>query len=119
MAAIRAGMLAGLLAWALAVALVAGPDRSSAQEQTRAVEGSVFNATPGGGGVGGLPVTLHQVSALGPLNLRTESDDQGRFRFDGISFDPALATASRSATRTPSMVRTLTCRKARRPRFAS
>ena len=55
------------------------------------IEGSIFNATQGGGGVAGLPVTLHQISALGPLNLQTDSDDQGRFRFDGISFDPARA----------------------------
>ena len=62
-----------------------------AQEQTRVVEGTIFNATPGGGGVGGLPVTLHQISALGPLDLRTDSDDQGHFRFEGVSFDPARA----------------------------
>jgi len=90
-AAIRTGILAVLLAAALTAALVAAPSRVSAQEQTRVVEGSIFNATQGGGGVGGLPVTLHQISALGPLDLRTDSDDQGRFRFDGISFDPARA----------------------------
>ena len=91
MAAIRAGMLAGLVAAALSAALVAGPGGVRAQAQTRVVEGSIFNATQGGGGVGGLPVTLHQISALGPLNLQTDSDDQGRFRFEDIFFDPVRA----------------------------
>ena len=84
-------MLAGLLAAELSAALVVGPGGGRAQAQTRVVEGSIFNATQGGGGVGGLPVTLHQISALGPLNLQTDSDDQGRFRFEDISFDPARA----------------------------
>lgn len=84
-------MLAGLLAAALTAVLLGVPGPARAQEQTRVVEGSILNATQGGVAVGGLPVTLHQVSALGPVNLQTEADDQGRFRFDGISFDPALA----------------------------
>jgi hypothetical protein len=90
-AAIRAAMLVALLAATLIAALVAGPSRVDSQEQTRVVEGSILNATADGGEVDGLPVTLHQISALGPLNLRTESDDEGRFRFEGISFDPARA----------------------------
>ena len=90
-AAIRSGMLSGLLAAAIIAVLVAGPSPTQAQQQTRVVEGSIFNATQGGGDVGGLPVTLHQISALGPLNVQTDSDDQGGFRFDGIAFDPARA----------------------------
>ncbi len=79
------------VAAALCATLVAAAGQAWAQEQTRVVEGTIVNATDGGGGTRGLPVTLHQIAAEGPLDLQTESDDRGRFRFEGIQYDPARA----------------------------
>ena len=75
----------------IAAALVVAAGQAWAQEQTRVVEGTIVNATDGGGETGGLPVTLHQIAAEGPLDLQTESDTRGGVRFEGIKYDPARA----------------------------
>jgi hypothetical protein len=57
------------------------------------IAGQVVNGTAGGPAVGGgLPVVLHVVQGeteLAPLQATT--DEQGRFRFEALDVDPALA----------------------------
>ena len=64
---------------------------AEAQRQGLIVEGKITNATPGGGGVSGVPVVLHQRSPAGRHDIEAVTDGDGRFRFDGIAFDPASA----------------------------
>jgi hypothetical protein len=54
------------------------------------VEGEIANATPGGDGVSGIAVTFHMQSASVHDHSESLTDDAGRFRFDGITFDPTL-----------------------------
>lgn len=82
---LRTGILAGLVATLLVCA-----GQSMAQEQTRVVEGTIFNATTGSTAPAGLSVTLHQIATTGPIDLQTESDDKGTFFFGGISYDPTM-----------------------------
>ena len=62
-----------------------------AQGRSVVVEGQVTNATPGGGSISGLTVVLHQESNTVHNDLDTTTDEQGRFRFDGIEYDPTIA----------------------------
>ena len=64
-----------------------------AQEQTVVVEGQFSNGTPGGGSVSGMTVLLHQESETAHEDLEASTDEDGRFRFDGVAFDPATEYA--------------------------
>ena len=64
-----------------------------AQADEAAVEGRMVNLTRGGEGVEGAVVSLHRQSgeAAGQTTVETTTDSQGRFRFDGVPYDPAAA----------------------------
>jgi len=70
----------------------AGMDMSvQAQEPSLlVVEGEIANATPGGGDVSGITVTFHMQNASVHDHSESLTDEDGRFRFDGITFDPTL-----------------------------
>ena len=57
-----------------------------AQVRSVAIEGQVANGTEGGGSVAGLTVVLHQESSTIHNDLETVTDEEGRFRFDGIEY---------------------------------
>ena len=86
-----------LLALALAFAL----ETSSAEAQSAppaTVAGRVVNATPGGNGgnggaVAGAAVTLHMQTLETQDSVRTITDAQGKFRFEGIAVDPGVTYA--------------------------
>ena len=59
-----------------------------AQSPSLVVEGQLSNATAEGASVSDVTVVLHRESAVAHDDLETTTDDQGRFRFDGITFDP-------------------------------
>ena len=65
--------------------------QAHAQEGTLVVEGQVTNATPDGGEVGGLTMVFHEESPSVHNHLETITDDENRFRFSGIVFDPTTA----------------------------
>ena len=58
-----------------------------------AVEGRMVNVTRDGEGVEGAVVSLHRQSgeATGQTTVETTTDAEGRFRFDGVPYDPAAA----------------------------
>ncbi len=59
------------------------------------ISGVVTNGTPGGNGVANLTVTLHIFEGELESETRTTStDEQGRYRFEGLSTDPDLAYAA-------------------------
>ena len=64
-----------------------------AQAGEVAIEGRVVNVTRGGEGVEGAVVSLHRQSgeAAGQTTVETTTDARGRFRFDGVPYDPAAA----------------------------
>ena len=62
-----------------------------AQEAGATIEGRVVNASSDGGSVGGLVVTLHEVTADGRQELETTTDLDGRFRFEEVLFDSETA----------------------------
>ncbi len=66
------------------------PSHVHAQEQGQpiAIEGRVVNATPDGGQVEGVPVTLHLESVTSHTHVEALTDEQGRFRIENISYDP-------------------------------
>jgi len=72
------------LAWALS-----GPS-VGAQEATptRAVEGQVVNGTADVGDAVGITVVLHKDGASRHEHREATTDAQGRFRFEGVAFDP-------------------------------
>ena len=85
-----------LMACVLAASGLAGslyPSIAGAQGQSLVVEGQITNGTSGGGGVEGLSVALHQESATTHEDLETTTVAEGRFQFEGIVFDPAVAYA--------------------------
>ena len=89
----RGHLLLGPLALlATLTALLAAP-AVHAQAQETSIEGQVVNATPGGGGVEGLTVLLHQHDQGGvPVaTVEATTDDQGWFRFDAVEYDPTFA----------------------------
>ena len=58
------------------------------------VTGVVTNGTPGGGSVAGLTVTLHSFEGGTEGESKTTvTDDQGRFRFEGVNTEPDLSYA--------------------------
>lgn len=64
---------------------------ASAQQQTFAIEGVIINGSIGGSVADGLTVTLHVDSAIGSENILTTSDDQGRFQFNDVLYEPESA----------------------------
>ena len=77
-------------AFLLSAALAVGSG-AHAQEAGSVVEGRVVNASSDGGGVGGLVVTLHEVTAVGRRELETTTEPDGRFSFDEVLFDSETA----------------------------
>ena len=84
--------LALLLGFALASALGTPAD---AQSAAATVAGRVVNATAGAAdaAVAGAAVTLHMQTLETQDSVRTITDAQGRFRFEGISVDPGVTYA--------------------------
>ena len=70
---------------------LAGGSAAYAQEATAVVEGRVVNASSGGGTVGGLVVTLHEVTTDGRRELETTTDADGRFSFDEVRLESGTA----------------------------
>ena len=64
-----------------------------AQAGEVSVEGRMVNVTRSGEGVEGAVVSLHRQSgeAAGQTTVETTTDAEGRFRFDGVPYDPAAA----------------------------
>ena len=89
--------LALLFGLALAFALGTAVE---AQSAAATVAGRVVNATPdttgengGGGAVAGAAVTLHMQTLETQDSVRTITDAQGRFRFEGIAVEPGVIYA--------------------------
>ena len=59
-------------------------------EDTLVVEGQIVNGTAGGETPSGLSVMLHQRSVARSDNLEVTADSEGRFRFEGVVFDPDM-----------------------------
>ena len=85
----RAAVL-GCLVVLVAIVRLSNAPSVSAQtpEQLRTVEGHVVNGTPGAGGSSGLTVVFHRQNVGAYNRLDTTTDGQGRFRFDGLPYDP-------------------------------
>ena len=85
----RVGLLVGLAALA-SLAGWGGVDIANAQqpEEVRVVEGRVVNGTAGGDSVSDVAVMLHQESATRHDDLRSTTDNQGRFLFEEIVYHP-------------------------------
>ena len=84
--------LAAVLAILTLLGTTRGPASvASAQQQTVAIEGVVSNGSIGGSVTDGLTVTLHVDTAAGSENILTTLDDQGRFRFDDVVYEPESA----------------------------
>ena len=84
------------LALALAIMVAAAPasalsPSAFAQQTPITVEGRVTNGTSGGGDTGGLTVVLHRDSSTRHEDSEAVTDFAGRFRFDGVEYDAALA----------------------------
>ena len=75
----------------LVSAALAGGFVAHAQEATTVVEGRVVNASSDGGSVGGLVVTLHEVTTEGRQELEAMTEPDGRFSFDEVLFDSESA----------------------------
>jgi hypothetical protein len=85
--------LAAVAAVGLVVALTGGTlgvrsAHAQPGEETRVVEGRVTNGTASAGSIAGLEVVFHQESDTGHKHLETATDDEGRFRFEAIIFEP-------------------------------
>ena len=61
------------------------------QEQDLIVEGRLTNATPGGAAVSGVTVVFHRESPASHTHLEKTTESTGRFRFEGIVFDPSVS----------------------------
>ena len=85
------GCVRAFAAALLVSAAAAGGFVAHAQEATAVVEGRVVNASSDGGSVGGLVVTLHEVTADGRQELETTTEPDGRFSFEGVIFDSETA----------------------------
>ncbi len=84
------------LALALAVTIAAAQasalsSPAFAQQTPVTIEGRVTNGTSGGGDAGGLTVVLHQESGAVHEDREAVTGSDGRFRFDGLVYDTALA----------------------------
>ena len=80
----------GLLALAVLSGWLWAGAVAEAQPEPIVVEGRVVNGTPGSGGVDGLTVALHQEGVATSRIVDTITDAEGRFRFEGVAFDPSL-----------------------------
>ena len=84
------------LALALVITFAAAPasalsPSAFANQTSITVEGRVANGTSGGGDAGGLTVVLHQDSSTRHEDREAVTDSAGRFQFDGVEYDAALA----------------------------
>ncbi len=61
-----------------------------AQQSPVSISGHIVNGSPDSGSVVGLAVTLHMQGETTYDNKVTITDNDGRFTFDGIVYDPAL-----------------------------
>ena len=89
-------LVGAALALLLGLALVFALGTSAeAQSAPATVSGRVVNATPGGNGgaVAGAAVTLHMQTLETQDSVRTITDAQGKFRFEGIAVDPGVTYA--------------------------
>ena len=92
--ALRYAIPALLLPLAAACVLYFGiPFAAFAQESPISVSGKVVNGTPQSGSVAGFAVTLHMQGADTYDSMATTTDEDGRFAFNGIMYDPALIYA--------------------------
>ena len=84
-------MLFLLTTLSVLTALFAQAPTASAQtdENARVVKGTVTNGTSDGGPVAGLTALLHRQTLEGTRIVETALDEDGQFRFDAVSFDPA------------------------------
>ena len=85
--------IVGLLVLLVTSTGLGPPLAALAQAPQISIEGQVVNATPGGAGVGAVTVALHRQGQDGVAVavLETATDNRGRFRFDGVPYDPTLA----------------------------
>ena len=84
------------LALALAITFATAPasalaPSAFAQQTPNTVDGRVTNGTLGGGDAGGLTVVLHRESGTRHQDREAVTDSAGRFRFDGVEYDAAVA----------------------------
>lgn len=85
----RLSILLALLATSLALA-AAVHSTATAQTSPVSVSGQVVNGSPQSGSVVGLAVILHMQGADTYDSKTTITDNDGRFTFDGIQYDPTL-----------------------------
>ncbi len=83
-----AGALLACLAAVLPAAAASGP--ASAASRGVSIEGRVANATVGGQPAPGLEVVLHREGLTLHEHEETVTDTDGRFRFDGVVYEPDL-----------------------------
>ena len=81
-------LITGLLVFS--VFLFGGASTALGQEQPIIVEGQVTNGTAGGGSVAGITVTFHQESETVHEHTESVTDEEGRFQFDEIAYDPTV-----------------------------
>ena len=88
----RVAVGVALAALALAVIWPAGGTvaHAQAEDSARVVEGTVVNGTAGAHLPDELTVVLHKEGAARHDHLETSTDAEGRFRFEGIAFEPDL-----------------------------
>lgn len=79
-----------LLLAAACVFVLANPFQIAAQNAPISVSGQVVNGSPGADTVVGLAVILHMQGEASYDNKTTITDNDGKFFFDGIMYDPAL-----------------------------
>ena len=75
---------------AACVLVAAAHATATAQTSPISLSGHVINGSPDSGSVVGLAVTLHMQGETTYDNKVTITDNDGRFTFDGIVYDPAL-----------------------------
>ena len=61
-----------------------------AQQAPLSVSGQVINGSPGADSIAGIAVVLHMQGETSYDSKTTITDNDGRFTFDGIAYDPAL-----------------------------
>ena len=81
-------LITGLLVFS--VFFFGGASTALGQEQPITVEGQVTNGTAGGGSVAGITVTFHQESETVHEHTEAVTDEEGRFQFDEIAYDPTV-----------------------------
>ena len=81
-------VMVGLLALLALVGAVWYAPVTLAQQPPLEVQGQVTNATQGARSVSGVTVVLHQESPTASQTQETTTDEEGRFSFEGVVFDP-------------------------------